>query len=164
MLHLPRTRYTATHFLMAGYAALILLLPSCSGSQNQAYADLKRAANVVRHMSAPRQIRQSSFSTLAEKGTPSQFVNWLFSSLGAADWPPSEASADSMEREQARVIHAPLIPAGVGIVPWKVNPEAGQQVVVKADDERGVIIVEGYLQPDGPPVFKDEWEFSNPKK
>jgi hypothetical protein len=41
------------------------------------------------------------------------------------------------------------------------NPDEdkGQQVVISGDDERQMLIVEGYLDPQDAPVLVKEWQF-----
>jgi len=45
-------------------------------------------------------------------------------------------------------------------VPDKPDMDKGQQVVVRGDDERQMMIVEGYLDPQDAPVLVKEWRFS----
>ena len=112
-------------------------------------------------MSAKRQIERSSFLFVFPEGKPSDFVNWMFLTLGTAEWPDSEAMAemDPIIREQAKSIRAPLIPKDVGIVPLAPNPAFGKQVVVKFDNNRHLLIVEGYLDFKGTPVITRELKF-----
>ena len=37
--------------------------------------------------------------------------------------------------------------------------DRGQQVVVRGDDERQMMVVEGYLDPQETPVLAKEWRF-----
>lgn len=77
--------------------------------------------------------------------------------MGSAELPPSEEWADEMEKEQMAAIGAPLMPAGVAYSSREPDPSAGKQVVLRFDDERGVVIVDAYLDPAQPPVFTREW-------
>jgi len=54
----------------------------------------------------------------------------------------------------------PFLPSGVSLVPDKPDMDKGQQVVVRGDDERQMMIVEGYLDPQDAPVLVKEWRFS----
>lgn len=139
--------------LLAG----LLMLSSCADT---IAPDIKKGVQVVRYMSAKRQILRSSFTVVYPEAKPSDFVDWMFSEIGAAEWPDSEAYAelDPTVREQARSIGAPLIPKDVQIVPLNPKVEMEKQVVVKFDDLRGVIIVEGYLDPKDPPILVQEWQ------
>ncbi len=135
----------------------LFFLTSCADTVTP---ELNKGVQVVRYMSAKQQIARSSFAVVYPDAQPSDFVNWLFSELGAAEWPDSEAYAevDPTVREQAKAIGAPLVPKDVQIVALSPKIEMGKQVVVKFDNARGVIIVEGYLDPEGSPVLTQEWE------
>ncbi len=139
----------------------LLFLTSCVDTVTP---ELNKGVQVVRYMSAKPQMVRSSFVLVYPDAQPSDFVSWLFSELGAAEWPDSEAYAeiDPTVREQAKAIGAPLVPKDVQIVPLFPKIEMGKQVVVKFDNARGVIIVEGYLDPQKPPVLTQEWKLPKP--
>lgn len=122
--------------------------------------ELEQAADFVGWMLAPTNLARSTFPVVLPQGTPKQFVSWLFSTLGTADWPPSESTAKQHpdEAEMARAIGAPLFPDDVRIFHSKTDSSAGKQVVVKWDDGRNVVIVEGYIDPSQTPVLVKEWE------
>ncbi len=122
------------------------------------YPQLEKAGRVVRHMSAPRQLQRSSFTAFYPKGKPSEFVSWMFSEMGAAEWPPSEWELDPTERDGMRSAGMPIIPKRVRIYS-RLKKNGSKQIVVKADDGRGLILIEGYLAPDQPPVLSKQWLF-----
>lgn len=128
-------------------------------------ADLHRGIQVVRYLSSPKSLRLSSFLAVFPEGKPSQFVQWMFSTLGTAEWPPSEETAPqgSMEAEQAKAIGAPTLPRGVAIVPRARNAASGRQVVVKADDARGLLIAEAFDAAGGDPLLIQKWPLKLPK-
>jgi hypothetical protein len=125
------------------------------------YPSLQKAEGVVRYVSSKRQLKRSTFSALAAEKTPSQFVKWMFSPMGSAEWymvdEPGELSSE--ELRMIKKTDAPLLPPDVIIVPDKPNLEHGKQVVVKTDDVKSMLIVESYLDPKEPPVRTREWEF-----
>ncbi len=125
------------------------------------YPQLEKAGRVVRYMSAPRQLQRSSFITFYPEGKPSEFVSWMFSEMGAAEWPPSEWELDSMEREGMRSAGMPIIPKSVRIYS-RLKKNGSKQIVVKADDGRGLILIEGYLASDQPPALSKQWLFKRP--
>jgi hypothetical protein len=144
------------------FFCLVILLTACHANKpalELAPNNLKQAARVVEHMLEPRQLSRSAFSVVFAEGTPSQFVSFMFSDIGTAEWPDSEAMAEQnpMLREQAQAIGAPLIPKGVAIIARAPSPKSGKQIVVKADDGRGVVIVEGYTDPTLGPVLVREY-------
>ncbi len=132
---------------------LIAGLTACAESPSGP-PDLEQGIRVVRYMASKNQLRRSSFLVVYPEGKPSDFVNWMFSTFGTAEWPPSEemAEMDPMTLEQAKSIRMPIIPKGVAIVALKPDEERGRQVVIRADDARGVLIVEGYADPGQAPV------------
>ncbi len=58
----------------------------------------------------------------------------------------------------------PFLPSGVSIVARIPDVERGRQVVVRGDDERQMLVVEGYLGPKASPVLTKEWRFSGPSR
>ncbi|QPJ62367.1 MAG: hypothetical protein G3M70_11005 [Candidatus Nitronauta litoralis] len=128
--------------------------------------ELRKGIQLVRYMSAPWQLRRSSFLVFYPDGKPSDFVNWMFSPFGTAEWPPTEGMVemDEMVGMQARSIGAPILPNSVRMSSFQLVSEPGKQVVVKADDTRGMILVEGFLDPEGPPEITDGWPLKLPDK
>ena len=142
-----------------------LALALFSGCSSASDPELEQAARVVGYMLVPMHLSRSSYAALYPDGKPSDFVSFMFSDIGVAEWPESEATAenDPMIREQARAIRAPLIPKNVVLVPRVVNPNLEKQAVVKFDDARSVVIVEGYVNPAGKPVMVREWKLPKVK-
>lgn len=141
------------------------LLISFLGCSEPGPPDVEQAIRVVRYMSAANQIKRSSFLAAYPQGKPSQFVTWMFSPFGYVEWPyfQSFAESDPVAMEEARSIRMPLVPDSVAIVPNFPDPKKGKQVVVKADDERGMIIVEAYMDSQEPPLMAREWKFPKVK-
>lgn len=146
-----------TWLALVGGLLFGLTLSSCGEREPEEPVELKRAAAVVKYMMAPNQLRRSSFLAVFPEGKPSDFVIWMFSTFGTAEWPPYE-DGDPMELEQAKSIRAPVIPSDVYLNPREPEPKKGKQLVIKSDDLRGLIIIEGYLNPQEPPVFRREWK------
>ncbi len=133
----------------------IALLSACS-TANQQDADLQQAEATARYITSPRHLRQSMYVSVHEEDTPSELLSYLFSSLGAAEWPYT-TDASEMEKEQARSIGMPLQPANVAIVLMAVDARAGKQIVLRPDDGKGLIVADAYLAPDQAPVFTSSW-------
>jgi hypothetical protein len=142
--------------------ALATTLVGCLG--DPAPEDLRQGASVIGSMAAPRHLRQSMFLGLFPSGKPSQFVSFLFSTLGTAEWPESERSAarDPILGEEAAAIGIPLLPDGVAFTDRSPKSELGRQIVVRFDDPRNLLIIEGYVDPTQPPVLTVEREFRVP--
>jgi len=146
-----------TWLLLAGWLFTGLTIASCGEQEPEEPIELKRAAAVVKYMMAPNQLKRSSFLAVFPEGKPSEFVTWMFSTFGFAEWPPYE-DGDPMEIEQAKSIRMPVIPKDVYLNPRLLDPAKGKQIVIKSDDQRGLIIIEGYLNPHVPPVLRREWK------
>ena len=130
------------------------------------YPELEKAIRVVRYLSAPNQLQRSSFLVVFPGGQPSNFVTWMFSTFGTAEWPPAEGSLE-MEgpdwEDALRATGTPIRPREVSLVPLKPDPELKKQIVVKADDVRKKILVAGYLEPGTAPVLVREWDWAPAK-
>ena len=135
-------------------ALWVLVLAACGES----VPELAQAADVIHYMMKPQHLSRSAFYVAFPDGVPSQYVSYIFSEMGAAEWPYSETWADVMEREQMKAIGAPMVPEDVAFVPLSPDPGAGKQLVVKFDDSRGVVIVEVYVDPAQDPVLAREWK------
>ncbi len=114
---------------------------------------------VIRYMMAPNQLRRSMFSAAYPDPKPSDYVSYLFSTMGAAEWPPSGAYVSPEELEQMRAIGMPVPPGDVAYVPNRPDAAHGKQIVIQADDARGVVLLEGYLDPTGMPALRQELTF-----
>ena len=123
--------------------------------------ELRKGIAVIRYMSAPRQLKQSAFRSTYSEGRPTQFVMWIFSPMGSAIWPPVEGGGE-FSREEEKMIRKtgiPFLPSGVSLVSNEPDLDRGQQVVVRGDDDRHRLIVEGYVNPQDAPVLVKEWQF-----
>lgn len=119
---------------------------------------LERAVQAANQMTSAGMLEQSSFYVLYPNGTPSQFVSFIFSDIGASELPPVEGSGEISpdEEESMRSTYMPVWPAGVSMSPGRPNPELGMQVVWKWDDANRKIIIEGYVDPQNPPAIIQE--------
>jgi hypothetical protein len=141
---------------------LTVALLGCSGSAEPP-AELTRAVAAIGYLASPRYINISMYSATAEKGTPSEFISFLFSTMGAAERLEEEDPRDS-KGDGGRRGGPPTWPAGVGFKAMKPDPRSGKQVVLVPDDARGKIIAEGYVDPKGKPVVRQEFDMAKPKK
>jgi hypothetical protein len=123
--------------------------------------ELRKGISVIRYMSAPRQLKRSGFSATFSEGNAEQFVEWMFSPMGSAIWPPVEGGGEFSHEEEKmiRKTGMPFLPPGISIVPNEPDLERGPQVVVSGDDERQMLVAEGYVDPQEAPVLIKEWEF-----
>jgi hypothetical protein len=65
--------------------------------------ELRKGIAVVRYMSAPRQLKRSSFQLTFPSGTSEQFLDWMFSPFGASEWPPYEGGVEFGPEEEAMI-------------------------------------------------------------
>ncbi len=151
-IHTITRRFLLAFLLLPGVA---VMMPACGESEPP---ELARGAQVVENMLRPSILSRMAFCVAFPDGTPSQFVSYLFSEMGAAEWPPSEEWASDAEREQMELIGLVLAPKGVAFVPLRPDPGRGKQIVLRFDDDRGVVIADAYLDPGGRPVFTREWK------
>jgi hypothetical protein len=124
-------------------------------SKDPAHEELLRAAKTVEQSVAPFFAPKSSFFVVFPDGTPRQFVSWYFSTMGTAEWAPTEGS-DEFRPEELEAMER----MGLGSRPKDVtyrhrqpDTSAGKQIVLKWDDAAGTVILEGYLDPAQPPVL-----------
>ncbi len=142
------------------FAGLLALLAGCSGS-SEPPKDLAQAAAVVGYLASPRYVERSMYSATAETGKPSEFVSYLFSTMGAAERPETHRPGpDGGGRKGG----PPTWPEGVGFHALKPNPRGGRQIVVSPDDAGGKIVAEAYVDPAGKPVLRREFELAKPRK
>lgn len=133
--------------------ALPLVMLSCGKS---APPDIVQAADAMHEMLTPSSLSRSMFSAAFPKGKPSQFVSYLFSDMGVAEWPPSQGSATPMEIEQMKAIRKTMLPDGVAIVPKAPDKSRGRQIVMAYDDPKGIVVILGYVDPKKKPVLLRE--------
>ncbi len=138
----------------------LVFLTGFLGCEGAVPADLDRAAKVIRFMSEENKLEKTSFPALYPKCLPSEFVKWLFSEKGKAEWPDSLDNDDSNPtvRNKAFKEGAPIVPRNVQFFAGKTNPDGGRQLIVKANDASRTIIVEGYGDPQKKPDLKREWD------
>lgn len=90
-----------------------------------------------------------------QDGKATIWVNYFFSDMGKAEWPESEEAAerDPGIAEQAKSAGLPLAPKGGAFSANQPDPSKGRQIVLKADDAHGMIIVEAYDMPAAKPLM-----------
>lgn len=153
-----KSSYCGFKRTVTGALLWLLVLSGCGDSGP---AELRQAADAVADMMKPVNLSRSMFVAAYPDGKPSHYVSYLFSTMGSAEWPPSEEWADELDQQQARAIGLSLWPAGVAAVPRAPDPALGQQFVISFDDERNVVIGYAYVDPAEDPVFAREWKLSS---
>jgi hypothetical protein len=137
------------------------LLASTLAGCSSAPPDLAKAINAVGAMVSRHGLERSAFYAVYPDGTPSDFVAFLFSPLGKAEWVPDDAATPErtglVSAEDVLAVGGELRPGAVGLVSEAPEPRIHRQVVLRADDERGVVIAAAYEQPGQAPVVVHEW-------
>jgi len=141
-------------------AFILALLAACSKSAAPP-KDLADAVAVVGYLASPRFVNVSAYSATAEKGTPSEFVSYLFSDLGAAELPEPARPGEPQGGGRGG---PPSWPEGIALRPHRPDPRLGKQVVIVPDDARGLVVAEGYLDGKGAPLLRREFELAKPRK
>jgi hypothetical protein len=135
---------------------MFFVLFSCTG--NKVPEPLERAIQAAEQMTSPGMLEKSAFYAIFPNGSPKQFISFIFSDIGASEMPPVEGSGELHPDEEAsmRSAYMPIWPAGVKMTHSKPNPSLGMQVVWKWNDAKRTIILEGYSDPEQPPVVVRE--------
>ena len=142
-----------------------VLLGACQ--ETPEYPQLEQGIRVVRYLSAKKQLERSSFRAVYPEGRPTDFVKWMFSTLGKAEWPPAEGSVE-LEPDMKQALAAtrtPILPQDLSLEPNLPDyqpvfeHESSRQIVVSGDDTRWVIEVKGFLKSEEKPVLVREWPF-----
>ncbi|MDX2219355.1 MAG: hypothetical protein SF172_10060 [Burkholderiales bacterium] len=139
-------------------AVIAAVLVAACGKASAPPADLEQAVAVVGYLASSRYINRSMYSATFESGTPSEFISFLFSSMGAAERPEPASTRPPGSSGP------PAWPDDIGFHALHPNPGGGKQVVVTPDDARGMIIAEGYVDPAKKPVLRREFAMAKPKK
>ncbi len=131
---------------------LPLFLISTIGCRNAPEMDttLSQAVASVSYMTSERWIARSAFQATYPDRKPSDYVSYLFSDLGVAEWP---IAIDEQERQQLRAAGIPPLPPGIPLVPNRPDPNHERQVVIRADDTEDVVIIEVYETSNSQAIF-----------
>lgn len=133
--------------------APVLAIALLAGCGPRPPEELRRAVDATAWHMRPGNLRRSMFLAVYPDGKPSEYVNFLFSTLGAAERPPSDDGSE-LSREEAAAIRQPLYPSGVGIFPLRPDPDFdGPQIVLSHDDDAWEVVFEGYVDAGAEPVL-----------
>lgn len=135
---------------------LVLLI----GCQSVPDSDLKQASNSLSKMATNYHLRKSCFSVVYPNGTASDFVNYLFSDLGTAEWP---IAFDQIEVEQTESIGQTPLPENVVISHLNRTQIDSKEIVLQADDINRMIIVQGYLPQSNQVKLAASWKLGTAK-
>jgi hypothetical protein len=133
------------------------LLVGCGGTEIP--GDLERGFRIVQWWTNPSMLARSSFAISYPDGQPSELLEFLYSPIGLAEWPPMEGSGEFSSDEEALLVQSgqPVIPAGLRFVHGRPDTSHGKQIVLVPDDKKGLIIAEAYIDPHQPPLARREY-------
>ena len=133
-----------------GLIALCLVAAiGCGGAPQELDPQLSQAVASVKYMTSKRWLSRSAFSATYPDAKPSDFVDYVFSDFGIAEWP---IALDEGEREQLRSAGIPPLPPDIPLVPQAPDPTKTRQVVLRANDAEGTVIIEVYEDAFSPPI------------
>ena len=132
---------------------LSILMLGCGSSTANAPKDIVQAMKAVTDGLKPNQLSKSMFSAAHPNGKPSEYVSFYFSSLGAAEWP---ASSMEFSEDEMQMTGMSFLPQSVSLVANTPDSGKGKQIVIGADDSKGIITLTGYVNPGQPAVLTKE--------
>ena len=130
--------------MLAAAGFLVVLLTGCASAPQA----LEKGASALRRTMTPMNMKKSMFYVAYPNGKPSDYVSFMFSDVGASERMPQEGGLEFSEEEANAINHSvsPMLPAGVILQPNAPRAdEENYQLVLSADDAKGVVIVTGYL-------------------
>jgi hypothetical protein len=139
--------------------ALLAVIAMFSACNNGNTPELKQGVKVIDSMTTRSTLEKSAFYVAYPDGTPSDYVRYIFSDVGSAEWPPAQGSAelDGMSGNTLRGSDIVPIPKGVFYAANTPEPDRkGMQVVLRGDDTREVLVIEGYLDAHDTPAIIEE--------
>jgi len=119
------------------------------------HPELYQTYRAMRNMCTEANLTRSAFPYVYPECRPSEWVSYLFSSLGTAEWPP-RAEMEFTE-EETRIARIAALPRDVEVVPLRPRRNFDRQIVIRFDDTAGVVTAEAYETWNEDPVFKREW-------
>lgn len=131
-------------------ATIWLLMVSCGGAP--ADAELSQAAQAMAQLARSRHLERSCFYVVYPQGTPTDFVGYLFSDLGSADWP---VAFEPLEAEQMQSAGITPLPGTVKISAQQREQPEQKELVLLADDAAGDIQLLGYLPNETEPNVEE---------
>lgn len=158
--------------------ALILLpavfLAALTGCDVQSTdPELSKAARAMHHMTTRPFLSRSCFYVAYPNGSPTDYVDYIFSPLGAVEWPPGDGSTPAgedvspeqammqetmaFEAEQARAAGLPVLPGSVRISRLQRSNSRAKELVLSPADEEDKVMAKGYLPGETEPVLQTEW-------
>lgn len=163
---------TVLHTIMLCPLVCAMMMAGCGVEPTD--PELRQAARAMHQMTTRSILSRSCFYVAYPDGSPSDFVDYLFSPLGAAEWPPrdgrtapgEELSPDqaimretmAFEAEQAKAAGLAVLPGSVRISRMQRRDPTAKELVLRPDDSKGVVVATGYMANQSEPVTASEWK------
>ena len=132
-------------------AAFMKLYPAPESDHPELY----QTYQAMRSMCTETNLRDSAFPYVYPDCKPSEWVSYLFSTLGSAEWPPRAGL--EFTAEEARMARILVLPDDVAVVPLRPRRHLGKQLVIGFDDAAGVATAHAYEAWNEKPAFEREW-------
>jgi hypothetical protein len=152
----PDRAFPLPHYLFAGFTLLLIMMQTACSNQS-APPEIEQAARAMHSMMTPANLTRSAFYVAYPEGGPSQYITYLFSPMGTAEWPLSEDNPEGLSAADLRAAGIVPLPTGVAIVARRPQPGRGKQLVLSAADGHGVVVARGYLSATEEPVLVEDW-------
>lgn len=128
------------------------------GKREKVLNEYEKAAYVIGQMVKDANADRSAFRVYYPGGNAKDFVEYIFSTPGSAEWPPSEDSDIEMTNDEAAAAGIIKIPKGFRYYKQNLNTGWEKQVVVKWNNEDNAIITEVYESPERPAKVIKIWK------
>ncbi len=92
-------RIPAKKLVLLAIEAFIIITHS-NKRQKPEYTVFEKVANTVHWMIMPHNFSRSEFTVASPEGLPSEFVNYMFSEMGVAEWTPFEDFGEFSNEER----------------------------------------------------------------
>ncbi len=123
-----------------GWVSILgLVLGAC---QAEVDPELQQANAALRGMASPLSLSKSCFFVAYPNGQASDYLSFLLSDLGAAEWP---VAMDEQERQQLKAIGQLPMPTTVSVSVEQRRYRDRKEVVLRADNGTRSVLVDGYL-------------------
>jgi hypothetical protein len=138
---------------LVALGALGLALGGCTSQPSE----LEEPMNRIGAALSSRGLSRSAFYAVHPDGRPSDFVSFFFSPIGTSEWLPESSKPSLVLSRNLRRVGAAVPSDAIALVAGEPDREARRQIVVTADDVRGVVIAQAYELPSASPVLVREW-------
>ena len=128
-------------------------LMSIAGCGKSLDPDLEQTSDAFRKMLSSSVLTKSCFYFVFPDGNPTDYINYIFSPLGSAEWP---VAMDNFEKEQMQSVGQVTIPRNVIVSPLARTNTLAKEVVLTPNDEENLVILKAYRDSEVRTHFEEE--------